>query len=97
MLTFKYSAKDAAGKTIRGTIDAATRVEATEGLRRKNLQIVEVRANRGRSGGAKSGFFGLQSPRPKKGELELFTRQLSTMVSAGIPLLECFEIGKLHP
>ncbi|NRA95142.1 MAG: type II secretion system F family protein [Planctomycetes bacterium] len=90
MLTFKYNAKDSAGKTIRGTIDAATQVEATEGLRRRNLQIVKVKATR--SGGAKGGFFSLQSSRPKKGELELFTRQLSTMVSAGIPLLECLEI-----
>ena len=28
----------------------------------------------------------------KKGELEVFTRQLSTMLSAGIPMLEALEI-----
>lgn len=93
MSTFKYSAKDSAGKTVSGTIDAANQIEATDTLRRKNLQVVKVSETRGKGeGGARSSFFSLKSPRPKKGELELFTRQLSTMVSAGIPLLECLEI-----
>lgn len=92
MLTFKYSARNSVGKTVRGTIEAATQVEATEGLRRKDLQLLKVSATRGGKGGARSGLFSSLGSRPKKGELELFTRQLSTMVSAGISLLECLEI-----
>ena len=93
MSTFKYSAKDSAGKTVSGTIDAANQIEATESLRRKNLQVMKVTETRSKDAGGSGGFFsGMKSPKPKKGELELFTRQLSTMVSAGIPLLECLEI-----
>lgn len=87
MSTFKYKAKDSSGKTITGTVEAASQLEATENVRRKNLQLMDVAEVR--EGGKMRGF---AAPRPKKGELELFTRQLATMVSAGIPLLESLEI-----
>ena len=93
MSTFKYSAKDSSGKTIGGTIAATNQIEATENLRRNNLQVLKVTETRDKNAGASGGgLFLRRSARPKKGELELFTRQLSTMVSAGIPLLECLEI-----
>ena len=91
MSTFKYSAKDATGKTVGGTIEASSPIEAQESLRRKNLQVLKVSEKKAKGQGAKGGLFA-PSQKPKKGELELFTRQLSTMVSAGIPLLECLEI-----
>ena len=46
------------------------------------------------SGGSRAGLFAKHDPKPhlKSDDLVVFTRQLSTMISAGIPLLECLEV-----
>lgn len=52
-----------------------------------------TRGRRGRgTGSAKGAGKGSARVRARKGEVEIFTRQLATMVGAGIPLLECLEI-----
>ena len=92
---FKFEAKDAAGKVVKGTVSAASQAEVVADLRRRNLQPVEIT----KSGGFGS-MFGKGNGKKKvakrasckKGELEVFTRQLSTMLSAGIPMLEALEI-----
>ncbi len=86
MSKFRYSAKDASGKSVSGTLEAQNSAEAIDQLRRKRLNVLKITEAKG-SGLAKKG-----GRKPKKGEVELFTRQLSTMISAGIPLLECLEI-----
>lgn len=95
MSKFNYTARDQSGKTVAGTIDAANQNEAIDALRRKSLMVLKVQDARGDGGGSskapkKNGL--LARSGPKKGELELFTRQLATMISSGIPLLECLEI-----
>src|SRR5262245_28424305 len=94
MPNFKYSAKDATGKTVVGVLDASSQEEAVAAVRRKTLQPIDVRKT---SGGATAkidlgGSVGKGRGRAKKGEVEIFTRQLATMIGAGIPLLECLEI-----
>ena len=92
---FKFEAKDAAGKVVKGTVSAASQADAVADLRRRNLQPVEVTKS-----GAFGGLFGkgngkkkiAKKASAKRGELEVFTRQLSTMLSAGIPMLEALEI-----
>ena len=42
MITFKYAAKDPAGKTIEGTIQANDRNEVVAELRKKNLVAMRV-------------------------------------------------------
>lgn len=86
MSTFKYSAKDSSGKAVTGNVEAASQAEALDSLRKRSLVVLKVQPVRAKGQKARGGS------RPKKGELELFTRQLSTMISAGIPLLECLEI-----
>jgi type IV pilus assembly protein PilC len=85
MATFKYIAKDDNGKEYRDTIAAKSRDEVMGVLRRKGLFLVELE---------EKGFFRLGKPRAKVKleEMVIFTRQLSTMISAGIPLLESLEI-----
>lgn len=96
--TFKFQAKDAAGKTVSGTVSAASQSEVVADLRRRSLTPIEIKKS-----GAKSGFLSkagkdgkprkqVKKASAKKGELEVFTRQLSTMLSAGIPMLESLEI-----
>jgi type IV pilus assembly protein PilC len=96
MQTFKYQAKNATGKTVNGTMSGESQQEVVGSLRKKNLTVLKVRA----AGAAKAkkgggSFFSLKGnarPNAKKEELVVFTRQLSTMISAGIPLLESLEI-----
>jgi type IV pilus assembly protein PilC len=93
--TFKFEAKDASGRTVSGTLTADSQADVVADLRRKSL--VPVSIQKGSGGGM---FAGGKSKREKtakkasvkKGELEVFTRQLSTMLSAGIPMLEALEI-----
>jgi len=99
--TFQYAAKDSAGKTVEGTIQANDRGEAVNQLRNQSLIVLRIeqggkrRATTVSKGGAKSsrggGLFGGRA-RASKSELVIFTRQLSTMISAGISLLEALEV-----
>jgi type IV pilus assembly protein PilC len=88
MTKFDFSAKDPAGKTVNGVLEAPNREEALTQLRRKTLIPVEIKPS------AAAGAPKVRRARPgcKKGELEIFTRQLATMIAAGIPVLECLEI-----
>lgn len=93
---FKYEAKDATGKVVKGSVSAVSQAEAVADLRRRNLTPIDV----SKAGGIASWF--QKAPGGKrtmakkascrKGELEVFTRQLSTMLGAGIPMLEALEI-----
>jgi type IV pilus assembly protein PilC len=94
--TFKYQAKDASGRTVSGTITANSQTDVVADLRRRALTPVQIKKAAG--GSLFAGRKGKSKKRTakrasiKKGELEVFTRQLSTMLSAGIPMLEALEI-----
>jgi type IV pilus assembly protein PilC len=98
---FQYAAKDKSGKTISGTIQANDRNEAVNQLRGRELIILKVEEggksaspDKKAASGAKRGGGGLFSSGPSatKAEVVIFTRQLSTMISAGISLLEAIEV-----
>lgn len=86
-LKFTYVGRDNAGKDVRGTLEAETKEVALAQIRSMQLQlqkldIVAERKNPGLNRGR----------RASAAELSMFTRQLATMIGAGIPLLESFEI-----
>jgi type IV pilus assembly protein PilC len=83
---FAFIAKDSAGKDQRGTIEAETKEAAAVALRGQGLNPTKVEVDTG----AKAGFKGARSA--TAGQLAMFTRQMATMIGAGIPLLESFEI-----
>jgi len=89
MKEFKYTARSVTGKQSKGTVNAINRIEATNELRKKGLTLLTIE-----EAGKKSGGFFSSAPAKKASteDLVLFTRQLSTMISAGIPLLECLEV-----
>ena len=92
MTTFKYAAKAQGGKTVEGTINANDKNEAVAELRKQNLVVVQVEeTNAPKRSASGSGPLGRQ-PRAKKADLVIFTRQLSTMVGAGLALLESLEV-----
>lgn len=87
---FNYTARDNAGREVKGVIEAEHENDATGKLRQRQLTIVSVT----KAGGGINWNMSLgKAPRKASTqELCLFTRQLATMIGAGIPLLESFEI-----
>ena len=95
---FKFEAKDPAGNPVKGMLAAESQAEVVADLRRRNLQPIDIV----RAGAFEAMFASLSSDGSKKktakrasckkGELDVFTRQLSTMLAAGIPMLEALEI-----
>jgi type IV pilus assembly protein PilC len=94
MPSFKYSARDREGRTVNGIVSGKTQADAVADLRKRNLIVLDVRASSGKEGGGKSifGSFGRARPSARKEQLVIFTRQLATMISAGVPLLESLEV-----
>lgn len=103
MAEFKYAAKNAGGATVEGTITAENKAEAVAELRKKNLIILKL--NEGRGGKIpfsrakeqeddknKRDKSGRSRAKAKKQEVVIFTRQLATMVGAGLSLLESLEV-----
>ncbi len=80
-LTFQWEGKDKAGKTVRGEMRAHGEALVNATLRRQGILVTKVKKQRIGRGG-------------KVGEkdLALFTRQLATMMKAGVPLLQSFDI-----
>jgi type IV pilus assembly protein PilC len=98
VISFKYEAKKSSGQTVEGTIQAADKAAALTELRKQNMTVLKFEAlqPKGAEAGptapkSRGGLFA-KGPKASKSDLVLFTRQLSTMVSAGLALLEAIEV-----
>jgi len=91
MARFRYNVKDARGRNLSGTISAASESEAVGQLRAQNLVILSLREQRSRGGAVKAVTFSSRA-RVRLEDMVLFSRQMATMITAGIPLLEALEI-----
>jgi len=84
--SFAWEGKDKGGKVVRGEMRATTETVVSSALRRQGLLPVKIKKQRLRGGGTVT-----------EKDLTLFTRQLATMMKAGVPLLQSFDIvGKGH-
>lgn len=86
---FEWEGKDRNGKAVRGEMRAAGENQVMASLRRQGIMPSKVKKRRMRSG---------KKITPK--DLTLFTRQLATMMKAGVPLLQAFDIvarGNANP
>ncbi len=94
MPTFKYNAKKSSGSMVSGTIKAHDKNEVIGRLREKDLVVLEVkkRSSVGIDGFKGGALLGAKSRKIPKKDLVILVRQLSTMISAGIPLLESLEV-----
>ena len=92
MPVFEYRALDAKGKNLKGIVDANSESHARTKLRSQGKFPVSITANTNKQDGKSSGGQGLTLfSRIKPGEVSNITRQLATLVGAGIPLVEALE------
>lgn len=83
---YAWEGKDKSGKTVRGELRAGGEAIVNVTLRRQGVLVTKVKKKVYRSG-----------KKITDKDIALFTRQLATMMKAGVPLLQSFEIvGKGH-
>ncbi|RPH44167.1 MAG: type II secretion system F family protein [Burkholderiales bacterium] len=80
-VTFQWEGRDRAGKTIRGEMRAGGEAVVATTLRRQGIAVVKVRKQRYKRG-----------KKVTERDITMFTRQLATMMKAGVPLLQAFDI-----
>jgi type IV pilus assembly protein PilC len=83
MMTFDYQARDASGKTVGGQIEAADQQAAAAALMQRNLMVVSLKAGVFKKRTGKRGQGSVKSQ-----DMVVFTRQLATMMDAGLPLIQ---------
>ncbi len=94
MGTYLYKAKNASGTEEQGVLEASTKEEAQKILREKRLTVREIRYI-GEKGSVLAPFIQMYKnyfQRVKIKEKVFFTRQIATIVNAGIPLLKALYI-----
>ncbi len=84
---FEWEGKDRGGKQVKGEIRAAGENQVKAALRRQGVLPGKIKKRRMRTG---------KSIKPR--DIAIFTRQLATMMKAGVPLLQSFDIvGRGNP
>ena len=78
---FEWEGKDRNGKVVRGETRAASESVVSAQLRRQGVMVSKIKKRR-TSGGSSI----------KQKDIAVFTRQLATMMRAGVPLLQSFDI-----
>lgn len=96
MASFTYVAIGSSGDRVEGTIEAADRTAVLKGLTDQGLRPLSIKEVNTRS--LKSLDFGrfLNSNKVKNDVIVIFTRELSAMVGAGVPLLRALNSLREH-
>ena len=88
-IVFEWEGKDKNGKPVRGEMRAGGEAMVNASLRRQGIMVGKVKKRRTSGGKA-----------IKQKDIAVFTRQLSTMMRAGVPLIQAFDIvarGSTNP
>ena len=80
-IVFEWEGKDKNGKLVRGEMRAGGEAMVSASLRRQGVMVNKVKKRRMSGGRA-----------IKQKDIAVFTRQLSTMMRAGVPLIQSFDI-----
>ena len=86
---FEWEGKDKNGKVVRGEVRSGGEAAVSASLRRQGILVTKVKKRNMRGGSS-----------IKQKEVAIFTRQLATMMKAGVPLLQAFDIvarGSTNP
>jgi type IV pilus assembly protein PilC len=86
-ITFQWEGTDRKGKKLKGEMKASGESFVNATLRRQGITVIKIKKQSSFGGGGKV----------TAKDVTLFTRQLATMMKAGVPLLQSFDIvGKGH-
>src|SRR3954469_2496208 len=85
MPAFTYTARALNGDLRTATIDAPSRDEVVSQLRRQRLNVVKIEAAQAANKKKSSGKISMR-------DVVIFTRQFSTMINAGLPLVQALDI-----
>ncbi|MBI5417552.1 type II secretion system inner membrane protein GspF [Candidatus Poribacteria bacterium] len=91
MPIFEYKALDQSGKEMRGVIEADSPEDARNKLRKNNLYTTTIKKSEHASISFDFSFSKLFKIKGSS-ELSLITRQLATLIGAGLPLVQCLMI-----
>ncbi len=86
---FEWEGRDKNGKVVRGEVRSGGEAQVSAQLRRQGILVTKVKKRRMRGGSS-----------IKQKDIAVFTRQLATMMKAGVPLLQAFDIvarGSTNP
>src|SRR6478736_7765346 len=86
---FEWEGRDRNGKQVRGEMRASGENQVQASLRRQGVLATKIKKRKMRSG---------KAIKPK--DIAIFTRQLATMMKAGVPLMQSFDIvgrGNANP
>src|SRR5512144_1085784 len=84
MASFTYTARDAKGDLKTGSMDAANKDEVMTQLRRQRMNVVKVE-EQAKAKQKTGGSIGMR-------DIVIFTRQFSTMINSGLPLVQALDI-----
>lgn len=83
---FRWSGVDHQGEKVSGEIEAASLEAAKEQLSQQRIKIRSVRKK------VEIGLFSEKSKKITPMDLAVFTRQLATMMQAGVPIVQAFDL-----
>jgi type IV pilus assembly protein PilC len=87
MAVFVWKGRTLAGEAQTGEIESGRQEDALEVLRKKRILVTSLRPKAGGMSMPKIGGPGVTTK-----DLAIFTRQFATMISAGLPLVQCLDI-----
>lgn len=89
-LSFTWEGTDKRGSRLKGKLMAKTEAEVRSDLRRQGINPIKIKKESALFGAAKGKAI-------TPGDIAVFSRQLATMMTAGVPLVQSFDIiGKGH-
>lgn len=96
MPLFAYTATDTNNGLIKGSLETTDKAAVVSALSKQGLRPISIKeqSGSGKAKSAKSG--GFRSGKVKMNDLVMFTRELSAMVSAGVPLLRSLSSLEEH-
>ncbi|MCL4512472.1 MAG: type II secretion system F family protein [Candidatus Eremiobacteraeota bacterium] len=86
MPTYVYEAVNDEGRTVRGILEAKTRLQALEALKQYRYQIKKIQEQ------TKLLLFLHKLQKVNQDSIAIFTRQFAAMIKAGLPIMRCLDL-----
>lgn len=91
-MNYTYRVRGRDGKIVKGTLEADNRNLVIDALLRQQYTILEIKEDKDKEATQKNALNFSWFEKVTINDLSLFTRQLSTMVGAGLPIVRSFSI-----